>query len=426
MSMEFTSGPQEQQHMLTGTLQSMQRLHADRAEQEPDEEILAQRMLHYIGEETRRMLLAHLRRTHRQLLRHAEAQAERTGQEVDHEAIDAIWRAIRNRQLTAVFAENWYDSILSVPGHPIHAKGYGVFLFRKQLRLLMAEEPDAEKLQRFGWVSFDVNGLKALIDCTTYENATRSLQTIAQILTSRQSTTRIEAEKQGIRVTPLAAGGDEFALFLRGQEPIPQEQMDMLIRGFQTEVSRHKTLAEAVDLRDPQVLRKFLIAPGSEQEAFDALPPEEQQRRLAEGSEELPPVLPITIAGGGATLNEGIVDAIEMGTLNPRGRKETFDTIRQKIIRRTIELAEERQHVDKVQFKRSLKGKDPRLFLMLLRNKENRRLAQGKWDTERRLEQSERENAELRQMIAAQQERLNELLGEQHGAAKNPIMMHEA
>lgn len=381
-------------HLLADVMHLMQTLHARSLRQKPDDDHVIDRMLRQLGTETRRIMLSHLRTIERRINRRSDA----TSPEVIARNT-ALLRQMRRERITNVFAENWYDSILSTPEYPIHAKGYGRFLLHTAVREFVREQAPPEAFQHIGWISFDTNGLKTMIDCTTYGNATRYLQAIARLLLDREGRTRRWMEEMDIRVTPLAAGGDEFALFLHASSHLDAPLLKEIIAGYQEEVSDSTELRSFLDFDARETLLNFGLPTERERERFLTLGIAEQEQELRRIRASLPALFVPTIAGGGATLDEGIVRAVESGSLNPAHSTETFDTARETMRRHLVELAEARQAENKATFKRSVQATDPLFHSFLLRNGENRQLAKKKEDLERRLCQVEEDNTSKQREI---------------------------
>ncbi|MFH0851849.1 MAG: hypothetical protein V1876_03820, partial [Candidatus Peregrinibacteria bacterium] len=144
------------------------------------QERMIERLRSQLPDKMRRVLDMHLRETKRRLMR-------RYPPESIEEKGKAAWvfRLIRSRTMRDVHAENLYDSILSTPEYPIHSKAYGSSLMSRHLATLAIENARPEMLETYGWISVDMNGVKGMVDCTTYQNVTNYLQAVAQFFLDR-------------------------------------------------------------------------------------------------------------------------------------------------------------------------------------------------------------------------------------------------
>jgi hypothetical protein len=104
------------------------------------------------------------------------------------------------------------------------------------------------------------------------------------------------------------------------------------------------------------------------------LSPEARGRKLCEIRESLPEKFIPTIAGGGALLTDGIAFAVEKDEYDLQGPDETFQTLREKIVQATIEIAEHRQKKNKERDKQQRRIDDPKLYLFQTRGSEARML----------------------------------------------------
>lgn len=393
--------------LLMRELEQHARLTADASYQERRIEAL----LRQLPDEMRRVLTMHLRVTNRRLgRRYPEAEF---GQKAPR-----IFTAIRSKRIRNIHAENLYDSILSTPENPIHSKAYGISLLNRHLATMAIDKSPGSMLETYGWMSLDMNGVKGMVDCTTYQNVTHYLQAVAQFLLDKEGKTRQWLERQKIKVIPLAAGGDEYALLLDGEGPMSSDFFDETSGRYLEELSGREDLARFLDFSDRGVRLEYSLPTEAERAAFFQMAPPKQDEYLAGVGDLLLPDAFIPTGGmGGANVAMGVRRAVERGSLLLDANGETLDTARLKIIQHTMELAEALQAENKSAFKKDLEKSNPKFHKFLLRNVENRRLDERLRETQEQLahEKARRADTErgmnaLRALCNRQEARIEELL----------------
>lgn len=324
----------------------------------------------------RRVLNMHLRVTNRRLgRRYPEAEFE--------EKASRIFTAIRSKRIRNIHAENLYDSILSTLEYPIHSKAYGISLLNRYLATMAIDRAPPEMLETYGWMSFDMNGVKGMVDCTTYQNVTNYLQAVAQFLLDPNGKTRRWLEDdQKIKVIPLAAGGDEFALFLDGEKPMSKEFFDEAGARYRQEMANNRHLASFLDFKSASVRLEYSLPTEAQRAEFFQMRPEQKEEYLAGVGKDLPDAYYASCGIGGANVREGILRAVERGAFSLKKGKETFDTGRFVIAKHLIELAEARQADNKVEVKHCLELSDPKYAKFLRRTVESRRLDERLHETQ--------------------------------------------
>ncbi|MDD4628601.1 MAG: GGDEF domain-containing protein [Candidatus Peribacteraceae bacterium] len=281
---------------------------------------------------------------------------------------------IRKDTTAQIFAENWYESTLSTAEHQIHAATYGTNMFRFDLRMKMANNPTREDLQKFGIIMFDVDGLRSFKDCTSHAETTRFLQGVVRILINPQGPTRKRLADRGIDVIPMATGGDEFVLYLKGNSPISQPMIDEIITSFQQEISSSAELQKMLNFDSEKTLIQYGLPSSAQRKNFAKMERTEQLETLKKIRATLPEKFIPHIAGGGALLTEGIALAAEKDEHDLQGTDECFLSLREKIVYSTIDLAEDRQTTNKESDKQKRRRIDERQFQFETRGSEARKL----------------------------------------------------
>lgn len=369
---------ERQPELLDRLLQRLKILHARSAGEKTDEQRINEGMSSQIIGDTTQKAHRALIEQESQQLQMVASREQWSSDRLAHEI-----SAMHQRITADMFKEHWFESTLSTPNHPIHAATYGTSMFRYDLRILMAENPSPERFREFGWIMFDVNGLRSFKDCTSHEHTTRYLQGIVHILLDPYGPTGRYLQATGIRVTPMATGGDEFVLYLRGRSPLCPALINEIIASFQREIFSSDTLRAFLNFDDERVLITYAMPSSHQRKEFAKLSPKERKKRFDAIRASLPEKFTPSIAGGGALLDEGIRRAVEKDERDLQGGDETFLSIREKIVQSTIELAEDRQKKNKERDVRRLEITDPQQHAFRLRNGENRRLQ----DEKRRLQE---------------------------------------
>jgi GGDEF domain-containing protein len=291
---------------------------------------------------------------------------------------------------------------LSTLEHPIHSATYGESMFRYDLRMLMAENPGIERLQEFAWIMFDVNGLRSFKDCTSHPATTQLLKDIVHIFVDPNGPTRKRLEALGIRVIPMATGGDEFELYLRGKVPITQELIDETIVLFQEEISSNSSLRARLNFDDPTVLMQYGWPTADQRQELNVLPADEQQRRRAVVRADLPAEFIPSVSGGGRNLVDGILHAVDKDPKDLRSEKK-FISLRGKVVQGTTDLAKDVQNANKERDKVILKKTNPLLARFQARGQENR-------EQEKRIQVQDEIIASLQLELHAAREQIAALL----------------
>ncbi len=294
------------------------------------------------------------------------------------EQLDQAVRTMTQSVTEDMFREHWFESTLSTPDCPIHAATYGTSMFRYDLRMLMAENSSADSLSQFGWIMFDVNALRSFKDCTSHEHTTQFLRQMVCIFVDENGSTNRMLRTDGVKAITMAAGGDEFVLYMHSRIPLTPAYIEKVITSFQEEISSSRTLKAFLDFDDERVIKTYGLPSSSHRKAFAQLTEAQQKQKLADIRSSLPEKFIPSVAGGGATLAEGTAWATERDDHDLDGAHESFQSLRGKIIQGTIDLAEVRQKKNKEAALRRLEAEDPRSYAFRLRNGENRELQHQK------------------------------------------------
>lgn len=376
------------------------------------QERMIERLRSQLPDKMRRVLDMHLRETGRRLRRRYPSDSFGNKGE-------RVYKAIRSKTTRDVHAENLYDSILSTPEFPIHSKAYGISLLNRHLATMAIDGASPEILDTYGWISADMNGVKGQVDCTTYQNVTNFLQAVAQFFLDPAGDTRRWIESQKIKIVPLAAGGDEYALFLDSEKPMPEEFFNEAARRYQQEMANSKHLASFLDFQSESVRLEYSMPTEEQRAAFFRMGSAQREQYLADI--DLPDAYYATCGMGGATLREGVLRAVRRGAFSLKRGEETFDTGRFEIAKHLIELAEARQAENKAKVKEAIAFSDPKLARFLCRTHESRRLDERLRESETRLAQEkahildlERDNTALRALCSEQSAQIEELLLKKH------------
>jgi len=246
------------------------------------------------------------------------------------------------------------------------------------IRKLAIANASIDSLRSVAWISWDPDGMKTIDDCTTYDNGNHFLQCLAQLFLNPEGRTRRWLkDKLQIDVLPVTAGGDEFAMLLRGKAPITPELIEKIIASYQQEIAEHAPLGAHLDLNDPKFLKRFAIRSEAQRREFEHLPLPEQKRRLqiifnklSENGKGFVPTVP----AGGKTLDQAVNDALESGALSLGNGDTSYRDGRDAITNNLITGAEDVQKKNKAEEKLGFLKTNPRHLYLITRTEESRRL----------------------------------------------------
>lgn len=369
-------------------LGQMKILHRESGTEETDaERILAGMMEQFIGPTTRKACEALIEIATRE---YEESCAKKsiTLSDMQEGTVD-----IKRSIVSAMFREHWFESTLSTLECPIPSATYGKSKLIYDLRLLIADNPSPEDLQKIGWIMFDVDALRPFKDLKGHEQTTALLREIVKILMHPDGPTRSKMRERGIEIVAMASGGDEFELYVHGKQPLQQHVIDDIVASFQSEISTSQTIRAMLNFDDPETIKQFGLSKKKKRKEFEKLDEAGQANTLQEIRARLPETFIPWISGGGCLLTQGIERAAENDANDLCGNHETFTTLRQKIVEAMFSLAEESQGIHKRLRREYLKLHDPRQYEFGLRNGENRNLA----DT---IEKLNEEILELRRQLS--------------------------
>ncbi len=273
-----------------------------------------------------------------------------------------IYEEWLKEQIALLHKVYWHDPILSQPETEILSKGYGFFQLRQHMRNLVQNEyANASDLQNNAVLFFDVNGMRTVVDLTDHENGTAFLRELAKVFI--HGTTTKLLRDQGLEVTPMSAGGDEFHIHIHSSvRPLAAETLEQFNTMYRQEVEGATQLSGYLNLRDPVILRKFAHLITEE-----GMP---GPSNLEELEKMLPERFKPSISTGAATMLE-IVRSMDPEQIRAFG---SFTDAITAITQALFKLADERQQTWKEQFKDRLEKEDPKTYALLIRNDENRDL----------------------------------------------------
>ena len=289
--------------------------------------------------------------------------------------------------LEAIHRELHYDWTLMTPGYPLYSRSLGESIFKRYIRLLMQEHPTIKDFRRIGVAFFDGNGMKSMDICIGYDGVTKFLKRVALFFTDPQDPTRRWLNGEGIAVTPMAVGGDEFALLLCSQAPLSAQTMDQIVSRYQEEISQSEDLRSFVDFKNRDVLVNYGFQTQRARALFDALGPQAQEELQ---KVKLPDAYSPSFSGGKVTLDEVIADG-----MIPLTKRATFDTARELMFDSMMRIAEARQAEDKKRIKEHLKETDDAQYQFMLRTPDDRTLSEENSRLKEENSRLKKENARL-------------------------------
>jgi GGDEF domain-containing protein len=321
----------------------------DRSYQKPDALRCTERIVRSLGQ------------TNQELLRICSEYMAMQGKPADE-----ITASIRERATRLLYHHFGY----STQNNPIKTLQFGQLLTKQHLEeSVQGDERPEEALRKLGIVMIDVDGLKGVKECVGHYETNRFLQLLSQTLTNVNGAARQWAEQeQGIAVTPLVAGGDEFALLLKSGKQLDEGVLEELISRYETDVMEDAQLKGMVNFDNPSVLQSYAGMNLREKQAFAKLETDEQRKRLVEMRKSLPAEFTPSVSGGASTLQEGMRWAIEQeDDFRLALDEQDFEAAGAKAFQGMFHLAEDRQALRKAEYKRDVKTRDPVLHKFLTR-----------------------------------------------------------
>lgn len=300
------------------------------------------------------------------------------------EAVASRIIAKRAEKEALTFREAYEDKRFTVGNNERMPKdAYAKAEIQDEMDKIFSNKPKKEDLEKIARLSFDANGLKAVNDLTaSHKKGDEFLRRIAKVFHDPEGPTRKWLKEKGVtKILATTGGGDEYGVMLVADQPISKEVIDEAIRRFENEVSAIP-VSDLLDVEDPEVILRIGNVPDSE---IKRMSKEERAAKVKEIKEkEIPEGFKFraTVAGGGATLAEGLKFALEEA--KPDNRlyldKDNYRRALEKIMGGIWDVADKKGADSKKTFKEMLnKSGDPKekfYGLLLTRTAEEKRLAE--------------------------------------------------
>jgi GGDEF domain-containing protein len=282
---------------------------------------------------------------------------------------ETVSAAIRERAIRLLYHHFGY----STQDKPIKTLQFGQLLTKQHLEEIVRESSDPkDALRTLGLVMVDVDGLKGVKECIGHYDTNRFVQYLSQNLTNTQGQAKQWAEQErGIAVTPLVAGGDEFALLLKSKTPLDDGTLEEIIDRYEADVMADPQLQNMVNFNSPTVLLNYAGFNHTDRQEFFALPAAEQAAQLTELRKALPTKFTPSVSCGAATLEEGMRWALEQQDhFRLTTEEQDFEEAGAKVFQGMFHLAEDRETIRKANYKLSIKETNPALHRFITRTGE--------------------------------------------------------
>ncbi|MBM3231492.1 diguanylate cyclase, partial [Candidatus Peregrinibacteria bacterium] len=166
---------------------------------------------------------------------------------------EAITAMVRERALKIIYHHYEYSG-----QNPIKSLKYGSFLTEQYLEECVRDGGGEKSLHSFGLVMLDVDGLKAVKECIGHKGTNIFLKKLTKVLTDPESPTNVwMRETEGLEITPIVAGGDEFVLIINSAKPIDAVLMQEIIDRYESDVTSSAELQAMIDFDDPVILLNY-------------------------------------------------------------------------------------------------------------------------------------------------------------------------
>ncbi len=230
------------------------------------------------------------------------------------------------------FEQTYQDRRFTVgEGEHMLNKGYAKEQAISHLKEILGDSPTPEDLKKVALLNFDANGLKAANDLSaSHEKGTEYLKRIAEVYFSKESPEAKRLKEMGIdEVLPVTAGGDEYSILIRSEKAIAPEAVEEALRMYEAAVER-MDVSDIVDFSDEKTLLRYA---GITDKQFELMKPDERRKKLDDVRKEVPPGFKMRASapGGGATLYEGMLSALEHST-KPLTQEDGFSRALDKIV----------------------------------------------------------------------------------------------
>ncbi len=256
------------------------------------------------------------------------------------------------------FEQTYQDRRFKVgEGEHMLNKGYAKEQAVSHLKEILGDSPKPEDLKKIALLNFDANGLKAANDLSaSHEKGTEYLKRIAEVYYSKDSPEAKALKEMGIdEVLPVTAGGDEYSILIRSEKPIAPEVIEKALRMYEEAVARID-VSDIVDFTDAQTLLRYA---GVSDKQYEQMNEDERRQKLDEVRKEVPAGFKMRASapGGGATLYEGMLSALEHST-KPLSNEDGFSRAVDKIVGGMWDAADKPALENKNVYKEGLRAPD--------------------------------------------------------------------
>lgn len=294
-------------------------------------------------------------------------------------------RAELAEEKIVAFEQTYQDRRFTVgEGEHMLNKAYAKEQVVSELKGLLGDSPTKEDLKKIALLNFDANGLKAVNDLSgSHEKGTEYLKRIADVFADQNSVEAKRMKELGIDdILAVTAGGDEYSLRLKSDKPIPPEAIEEALRMYEAAIQRID-VSDLVDFNDEATILRYI---GVSEQQYGLMKEEDRQKLLSDAREvEIPEgfAMRASAAGGGATLYEGLLMAMEHPS-KPLTEDDDFHRAIDKIVGGVWDAADKAALENKNVFKEGLReekaSKEDRFYSKVLARTSEARLLEAKLD----------------------------------------------
>lgn len=256
------------------------------------------------------------------------------------------------------FEQTYQDRRFTVgEGEHMLNKGFAKEQAVTYLKEILGDSPEPEDLKKIALLNFDANGLKAVNDLSaSHEKGTEYLKRIAEVLFSKDSPEAARLKELGVtEVLPVTAGGDEYSILLKSEKPIPPDAINEALGLYEAAIAR-VDVSDLIDFNDERTILRYA---GVTEKQFEDMEEDERRKTLEVARKEVPPgfTMRASAPGGGATLYEGMLSAMEHAT-KPLTPEDGFSRAVDKIVGGMWDAADRPALENKNHFKAGLRLSD--------------------------------------------------------------------
>ena len=241
--------------------------------------------------------------------------------------------------------EGFMDGNLKIPN-----QAYSKLDLISKIDEVLENDPTPEGLKKVAYVSFDLNGLKAVNDLNSGKHAfgDEYLKLAAKDIGSKEA--REVAKENGFNSDYIVTrnGGDEFGVMLKSGEPIKQEALNEFVWKVQDILWNNKKIANTLDFDNPNVLANFAGVDIKEVEKYNDINKFKDDQNIPKNYQYKG-----AISAGASRIYDALIDKDNKED-NEIEKGDSYERIVKKMMGSTLGTGDKQMDRNKKDFKQSL------------------------------------------------------------------------